>query len=218
MLTLLALNQVTKDPLAHDGKGEAPGTITSDSLAAESVNSGGDFGANNSKATPGGQPSQGTTTNTTDTSGATILQPSHDANSRADDRPSPSDQLGGKDVGRGPTYNTQSASTTSSDSTAVHDTTTGGRSNAGIAPTYINAHELTDQKEKPKGSNLTEGEFAGEAKVITDIGGKKDPARLAEQKLAGINAQAGGDAGGSGPRQTNIGNENQYQDLGDTSA
>ncbi|TKA71998.1 hypothetical protein B0A55_07665 [Friedmanniomyces simplex] len=54
-------------------KNENPGTVTSDSLAAESIQGGGSFGANSDARGPMGQSSAGTNTNNTDTFGATEL-------------------------------------------------------------------------------------------------------------------------------------------------
>jgi hypothetical protein len=65
-------------------KTEKPGTITSDSLAAESLSSASGTFANN-KATPSSQPSNSTTANNTDTSSATTLPPAKDAQARGNE-------------------------------------------------------------------------------------------------------------------------------------
>lgn len=72
----------------------------------------------------------------------------------------------------------------------------------------------------PKGKNLTEGGFDGDAKNASfnqDIGGKNDPGRLAEQKFQKENADTAGIAGM--PKQQGVTGENTYDTLGgDTSA
>jgi hypothetical protein len=66
--------KVTNDPRAGNAINEAVGVVTSDSLAAESMNAGGSFGSDNPHAAPMKQPSKSTNTNTTDTSAATKLE------------------------------------------------------------------------------------------------------------------------------------------------
>ncbi|KAF2220469.1 hypothetical protein BDZ85DRAFT_302744 [Elsinoe ampelina] len=74
--------KVTTDPTSQTNPiNEAPGVITSDSLAGESLASGGDFGSTTGAAASS-QPSKSTTTNTTDTSGATELAPAPNADAR----------------------------------------------------------------------------------------------------------------------------------------
>ena len=60
---------------------EGAGIITSDSLAAESLNSGGDFGSTTNAAAMS-VPSSSSTANTPDTSAATVLAPAVDAEAR----------------------------------------------------------------------------------------------------------------------------------------
>ncbi|KYG43743.1 hypothetical protein M433DRAFT_156373 [Acidomyces richmondensis BFW] len=73
--------KVTNDPSA-DSKYENPGLVTSDSLAAESVNSGGDFAADAPTRGPMSQNSAGSTAATTDTSGARTLDAAPTAEAR----------------------------------------------------------------------------------------------------------------------------------------
>jgi len=75
--------KVTTDPKTHQNpKIENPGEVLADSLAAESIRSGGQFAAGSSSRGPSGQPSHSTTTNTTDTSNATVLPAARDAPAR----------------------------------------------------------------------------------------------------------------------------------------
>jgi hypothetical protein len=84
-LTDTCCAKVPTDPAeAKKVKVENPGTVTSDSLAAESIEQGGDFAANSSSRGPSGPPSSSTTTNTTDASNATELPSARDHPSRPD--------------------------------------------------------------------------------------------------------------------------------------
>jgi len=182
---------------------ESAGTITSDSLAGESLASGGSFGSTTGAAASA-QPSASTTTNTTDTSNASTLQAAPDAASRQDSEgSSETAELNagrgqGKAAGVGPTYATSSSSL----SAGRYASTAGGVEDA-----------------KPAGNNISEGGFdsgAPNASFNTDIGGKKDPGRVALDGMQKANAQAGADVG---PKQGGISGEGQYDALGgDTSA
>ena len=73
----------------------------------------------------------------------------------------------------------------------------------------------------PKGKGLTEGGFEGgdykNASFNGEIGGRKDPGRLAEEGFQRKNADTGGMAGM--PKQMGGSGENVYEELGcDTSA
>jgi hypothetical protein len=72
---------------------------------------------------------------------------------------------------------------------------------------------------QPKGENLKEGGFdsdAPNASFSTDIGSKKDPGRVALNDIEASNTPY---AGGTGPQQTKITNDGQFDSLGgDTSA
>ncbi|KAF2278839.1 uncharacterized protein EI97DRAFT_431088 [Westerdykella ornata] len=70
--------KVTSDPAAKNAIPEAVGTVTSDSLAAESHS----FGAGNPKAGISQQPSRSSTLNTTDTSAARKLEPAENEEAR----------------------------------------------------------------------------------------------------------------------------------------
>ena len=72
----------TSDPEGYrNPKNEGPGAIASDSLAAESVNSGGEF-SKNPNSEPLSVSGSSSTFNNTDTSGATTLGPTPDAAER----------------------------------------------------------------------------------------------------------------------------------------
>jgi len=78
----------------------------------------------------------------------------------------------------------------------------------GSAPNYVN------------NSAASEGGFdssAPNASFNSDIGGKNDPGRAALQNLQRADAQAGGDAG-SGPRQSGVSNDGQFDILKDAEA
>ena len=63
-------------------KNENPGVVTSDSLAGESIKSGGSFAANSDARGVMDQPSSSTNTNNTDMSGATTLDAAPNADAR----------------------------------------------------------------------------------------------------------------------------------------
>jgi len=218
--------KVTNDPSATDIP-EAVGTITSDSLAAESLKGEGHFGEGNPKAAASSQPSYGTTTNNSDTSGATTLDAAPDADAReAQAEWGETSQLNagrglGKEAGRGPTYNTPAngARNNSGSGSGEYNTTSGGSGHIPLAPTggYAGAAELgRDPGElKPHGKNITEGGFdsgAPNASFNQDIGGKKDPGRFAEANFQKRNAQSAFDSG-SGPRQSQVTDDGQYGTL-----
>lgn len=79
--SLTYLSKVTKDTRAKEEIPEAVGTVTSGSLAADSLTNG-EFGRNNPKADATSQPSRSTTTNNRDTSSATTFEPALDAEAR----------------------------------------------------------------------------------------------------------------------------------------
>lgn len=167
-------------------KVEKPGTVLSDSLAGESAKSGGDFAANTNPSVLN-QTAQSSTTNTTDTSGATVLDAAPDAEARqATEGWSESASLdAGKNLGNsgGKPYNTS----------------TGSGANVGDAPTYTASNTLQGEG-NPAGKNLKEGGFDSDgpnASFKTDIGGKNDPGRVALDGFQKSNAEAIIDAGSS---------------------
>lgn len=176
--------------------------VTGDSLAAESIQEGGSFGATSDARGPMDQPSYSTTTNTADVSNATRLDPAVDAEARqASEEWSENAQLNagrglGKDAGRGPTWNTPS------------DVTNQGGESGDIGGGGM-----------PKGKDITEGGFdsnAPNASYSTAIGTKKDPGREALKRFEEENVPY---SGGAGPREENISGDGQYDSLKrDTSA
>jgi hypothetical protein len=167
---------------------EKPGTITSDSLAAESLQSGGSFGSSHAAASL--QPSTSTTTNNTDTSGATTLQAAPDAEAR------------------------QALENWNEE---VEFNTGKGLASAPVAvSSYLANKGATDS---PHGKNITEGGFDGGAPNASfngDIGGKNDPGRKALGDMQRNALQAAGDAGGE--RQGKVIDDGQFDVLGDASA
>lgn len=174
--------------------------MTSDSLAAESSS----FGAGNPKAGVSAQPSASTTTNNTDTSNATRLDPAVDAEARGaqegwgeESQLKAGSQLGtqglGKESGVGPTWNT-----VKSGSGASH-----------AAPTGTNT---APGKDEPKGANLTEDDELHGRRVLGEVGTVQDPGRAAELEFAKRNAAVGG------PKDGPQSGESKFSALGDTSA
>jgi len=181
--------------------------VTSDSLAGESLHHGGAFDANNPHAAASSQPSKGTTSNNTDTSGARVLPPAPDRAHRPDG-PSDATQMLNHDKhhpGVGPTYTTpgdeRRAALRSGESGhhGEYDTQHGGGArHAGTAPTYVSAGHPPPETQKPKGKNLHEGGFdpnLPNASFNGQIGTRKDPGRMAELQFEKENAVAPGDAG-----------------------
>lgn len=178
--------------------------VTSDSLAAESIQEGGSFAATSDYRGPMDQPSYSTNTNTTDVSGAVRYDPAPDAEARQaneawNEAAILNSGLGqGKDAGRGPTWNTPDVPSEVSNQQG--------------------AFGAAGRDFQPKGSNLQEGGFdadAPNASYTTDIGGKNDPGRVALGKFETENTPF---AGGAGPREGQVSNDGQYDVLKDTSA
>lgn len=195
-----SLLQVTTDPEStRNPIQEGVGTVTSDSLAAESLKGEGEFGKGNPKAAASQQPSSSTTTNTTDTSSATKLDAAVDAHAReAKDGWSEEGQLKGakglgKESGVGPTYNDVGSGVNSSGQTRATTTgTSDGTSIQGnIAPEAAYAH--TDLAGgKPKGKDITEDPDLKGKTVFGAAGTDKDPARQAELDFAKQDAAPSG--------------------------
>ncbi|KAF1918374.1 hypothetical protein BDU57DRAFT_555968 [Ampelomyces quisqualis] len=184
----------TRNPI-HEGVG----TVTSDSLAAESLKGDGEFGAGNPKAAASKQPSGSTTTNNTNTSNATRLDPAVDAQAReAQEGWSEQSSLKagkglGKESGVGPTYNAiGSAVNSSGDARGVSTGSQIGFDGVqgNIAPEGAYAHNFADGK--PKGANLSEDPHLKGKTVFGAIGTKNDPARVAEHEFAKRAAAQGG--------------------------
>ncbi|KAK5124797.1 hypothetical protein LTR85_001510 [Meristemomyces frigidus] len=238
--------KVTKDPETFNNpKNENPGVVTSDSLAGESITSGGSFGANSDSRGPMAQPSSSTNTNNADVSGATKLDAAPSADAReAQEGWSESAQLNaGRELGSGagPTYSDQatggslgstsgggsgssstgggSGSGSENTDPSSSSTSSGGSGTAAAAPGYT-SHPAPSMGDSfaPKGQNLQEGGFSSDdpnASFTTDIGGENDPGRAA---LQGMQARDASAAGGAGPREGKISGDGQYDTLDEAAA
>jgi len=200
----------------HSIRQEGAGPVASDSLAADSTRSGGDFSSNRN-AEPQGVSGSNSTFANTNISGATRL----DAASNAEARMAQEDWAEEKKLGGGsdsyPSGLGGQAKGLAVENTQGSYSTGGASSNARTAPSYVNSQYV--DAGGPKGKNLTEG-IGGDPKNASfnqDIGGENDPGRLAELKMQRANADAAGDAGY--PRQKGTTGDNTYDTLGgDTSA
>lgn len=177
---------------------EGVGTVTSDSLAAESLKGSGSFGEGNPKAAASAQPSAGTTTNTTDTSGARKLDPAVDAEARdaalgwsEQQQLSAGSGLGlGKEHGVGPTYNKVGGATGYGTSTQPPSSNV-EEIRGGYAGAADKVREAEGEFKMP-GKNVTEDpNLTGKAEFGA-IGTSKDPARLAELDQVKKAAASGG--------------------------
>jgi len=156
------------------------------------------------------QPSRSTNTNTTDTSGATRLDPAPDAEARQA-------QEGWSETGA---LNNAALSGTSSSS--LDDGANAGSGSAGAsggAQTYSGAAGgSNDLPGSGSGSTSSGGKSdfdAPNASFDTDIGGKNDPGRAA---LGAMEARNMPSAGGAGPRQEKVTKDGQFDVLDETSA
>lgn len=209
----MCFQKVTTDPEAtRNPVKEGAGTVLSDSLAGESIASGGAFATKNPGVGVDPQPAHGTTTNTTDTSSARELPPAANAASRGEQSRVGGGGGGGVSSGTetgtsSSSYSSTSGSGNGSTSGAASTTgTTGTTGVTGTAPSYVNAAQQgRDPNDlKPKGKNLQEGGFEGNepnaslGQAGTDnIGSENDPGRVAEQKFQSRTAEAAGSAAGS---------------------
>ncbi|KAI9759509.1 MAG: hypothetical protein M4579_002268 [Chaenotheca gracillima] len=222
--------KVTSDPERYQNPTkEGPGAITSDSLAADSSRSGGAF-SENRNAEPQGVSSHSTTSNNTNTSGATTLPPAPDAETRqnAVDENTAGNAKGSAGLkyaegagGQGNFAGQHSAEYgySGGPTSAKQTQQPGGSGSSNIAPgpTYVGA-DVTGQPRdaKPKGKNLTEGGFSSDdpnASFNNEIGTKNDPGRLAEGVFQRSVAESGPDAGG-GPRQKGVDGNQPFDVLG----
>ncbi|KAG9194146.1 hypothetical protein G6011_04181 [Alternaria panax] len=203
--------KVTTDPASKIPINEAVGTVTSDSLAGESLKNSGSFGEGNPKAAASQQPSSSTTTNTYDTSNATKLDAAVNAEARDaqegwnEEKIMSSGKGLGKEAGVGPTY-------------AVAGGSSGGASSggsAGTAPTGLAAGKNIDPSVlQPKGANLTEDPNMSGKTKFGEIGTKDDPARQAELDLA---KRAAASAAVEN-KDLAQGGDSKFSALGDTNA
>ncbi len=222
--------QVTTDPASKTAPVfEGAGVITSDSLAAESLNAGGGF-SENPHAAAMKQPSASTTTNTTDTSAARVLPPAADAQSRADGPEAANQGHGqdGKDSAQYTTPGDERQKAYAEEDSEKREK--GSRAekhsdgNAAPAPSYVHASSaaLHPEAMKPHGKNLHEVSEFDEGKpddsLKGDVGDENDPGRVAEGKMLRANAQSAGGAKGSARQTGKGGDGSQYEVLDETSA
>lgn len=198
---------------------EGSGTITSDSLAGESIKEGGAFAERNPGVDASSQPSAGTTTNTTDTSGARVIPAAADKEAReAQEGWSEQGQLNagrglGKEAGVGPTYNTSGGSAAAGLSGGQYP----GSGQGATAPEGAYVHDRTYEG-GPHGKNIKEGsvpEDAPNASFTTDIGGKNDPGRAALNKFEADSAPV---AGGNGPQESQVSGGGAFDGLNESRA
>jgi len=208
--SLTYYSQVTTDPASKIPVHEGVGTVTSDSLAGESLKGDGSFGEGNPKAAASKQPSASTTTNTHDTSNATKLDAAVNAEARDaqqgwnEEKIMNSGKGLGKEAGVGPTY-----------AVAGGGASSGGAASAGTAPTGVAAGKNIDPSVlQPKGANLTEDPNMSGNTKFGEIGSKDDPSRQAELKLA---KQAAASAAVEN-RDLAQGGDSKFSNLGDTNA
>jgi len=199
---------------------ESTGAVASDSLAAESMQSGGGFADNNTQAM--GVSGSSSTLNNTDTSGATTLQPAADSTDREfSDRLATDDSIKGpgglkyaEGVGGqgnfsgqhnldgysgGPSADRSSQTQSSGTYSTGQSGPTSGeeyRASSAIdqAPTYVGDFR-TEGQLKPKGANLTEGDIPQTKTFTGDVGGPHDPGRVAEQSFQNANSDTAGSGG-----------------------
>ncbi|KAF2214851.1 hypothetical protein CERZMDRAFT_82755 [Cercospora zeae-maydis SCOH1-5] len=175
-MSSFAGQKVTTNPATQNNpKNEGPGTVTSDSLAAESINAGGSFAENSSSRGPSAQPSYSTTTNTTDTSNATKL----DSASSGSARGTETIQLGGAGASSG-----------------------GGNIGADGHSSYAQSVAQPRGQSLREGG-FDSG--APNASFTTDIGGKNDPGRVALNSAQEKNVPSSGGAGPRQSQVTNDG-------------
>jgi hypothetical protein len=189
---------------------ESTGPILSDSLAAESLEQGGEDSFASGHATASKQSARGTTTNNYDTSGATTLEAAPDAEARmATEEWSENAAL---KAGRGLSSDDYSSGGSYTKSSGSDEDTS--KYSAAASGAYDEP-----PKSRPHGRDITEGGFddsAPNASFNQDIGGKNDPGRLAEQQFAKSNARNAATAGFEGGREeTEVGS---FDKLGEESA
>ena len=212
----LTLVQNTTDPATNDVITEGSGAVTSDSLAAESVRSGGDFAENR-----GSEPLKVKGSNSTlandDTSAATTLPPARDAESRDDqsqsqDTSSSSEQPGGVKDDEEAGGQSNIPAKTSAEGLSGDGAVEKSGPDVDAAPSYV-TNLAVENTAKPKGKNITEGGFDSDDtnSAMPEPGSEDDPGRASLQGFQ--NQQAA--TVGSGPRQGGVTGDGQYDILED---
>ncbi|KAK5115287.1 hypothetical protein LTR62_001487 [Meristemomyces frigidus] len=204
----------------NNPKNENPGIVTSDSLAAESIQGGGSFGANSDSRGPMDQPSKGSNAANTDTSGATTLESARSAGARDDG--DGEQGYGATGSGQTGTQYEQAGGLGSSASGGVTytDKSSSGNGSSGNSGSNNSRQSggSSSANSRPKGQNVQEGGFdsdAPNASFTTDIGGQNDPGRAA---LNDMQARTEPGSGGTGAKQYGVTNDGQFDSLGESSA
>jgi len=196
----------SNDP--NDTIDESTGPILSDSLAAESLEQGGEDSFASGHATASKQSARGTTTNNYDTASAKVLNSAPDAEARmATEEWSENAAL---KAGRGLSSSDENGGGES------YSKSSGSNESASYDSAAASGAYDDPPKSKPHGKDITEGGFddsAPNASFNQDIGGKNDPGRLAEQQFAASNARNAATAGFEGGREeTEVGSFDQLEE------
>jgi len=193
--------KVTTDPESNNPVYEG-GFVTSDSLAAESANSGGAFGQGNPRVGVSKQPSASTTTNTYDDSAADRLEPSTDSAHRS----------GGEesfDKGRVEQF--------------THETSNAGDFKRSGGDSYQNTKSSSgndySEDRSSKTNDSTTGDDSGfdgpNASFNNEIGTINDPGRVAEETFIRRNQDGVGSSGRT--KDQELDGEGTYDALQDES-
>ncbi|CZS98581.1 uncharacterized protein RAG0_07255 [Rhynchosporium agropyri] len=197
--------QKVTDPSAPQIR-EGAGPIASDSLAADSTRSGGDF-SQNRNSEPQGVAGANSTFANENTSGARKLDPAVDAEVRM------AEEDWAEEKKLGAASSTSYPDAVGGQRGENEDGASSRETGTGTAPSYVNS-QFNDTY-GPKGKNLQEGGFesrdANNASFNSEIGSKNDPSRLAERDFQRQNADFEGVAGM--PRQEGDLEDNTYEAL-----
>lgn len=157
------------------------------------------------------QPSKSTTTNTTDTSGATRLEPAPDAEARQASEEWSENAALNTGLGQGKEGGGGAGGTSGGLSDTTNTAAVGGVAEPGINP------PSQPGEFKPAGKSITEGGFDApeQSAQFPEPGSKNDPGRVA---LGGFQEENTPFSGGAGPREDKVSNDGQYDALKDTSA
>lgn len=177
------------------------------------------------------------TLNNTDISAATTLAPAADAQQRdaneakaaLHETSSSTEESSGTKPASGSSgakpasssSNQQEPSTSHSTGGNSDDSTsaqTSSGSSAAAAPSYVSSVVSQAAKSgKPHGKNITEGGFDSDpsknASFTSDIGGKDDPGRAAENQFQRQTLESGNDAAPGVPRQKGVSDDGQFDVL-----
>jgi hypothetical protein len=198
----------TTDPRSKDAIHEGAGPVASDSLAAESVRAGGDFGENRD-SNPLGVKGANSTLANEDSSNATKLSSVDHASSRKDESDNYNPKSAPEYAGTTNSKGFYGATTDQKDD--LRSRQQGG--GAGVAPTYVN-NVLSHHYDagKPKGSNLhnlDSGDGKNTSGQDPEVGSENDPGRLGVEKFEKTNSEITG----SGSRRSGGEGEGLYDGL-----